>query len=187
MTPRDIINKVRIAVKDVNEARYSDYDMIDALNTVLNLTYNELASFSNDVLVKTENIRLTGGEGELPEDFLQVVEVYHGDTVYMPQTKGYIVSPYTYTILGNSIYSNASSLTVDYKPDFEDLTVEDLDDDLELPNYMKEYLKRMVMMALSGSLEASEGLSQLRQQVREISSNRGYSRLQFKGVWSEAI
>ena len=189
MTPRDIIRKVRVSpvIRDVNEARYSDYDMLDALNTVLNYVYNELGTFSNDLLVKTETIDLFHGEGSLPDDFLQAVEVYHGNTVYMPCTKGVEISPYMYSIMGNNIYANTSSLTIDYKPQFEELTMDELDDDMYLPLYMKELLKQLVIMDLNGNLETPDGVAYMKERVREITAGRGYNRLELHGAWSEVL
>lgn len=189
MTPREIIRKVRMSpeIRDVNEAKYSDYDMLDALNTVLELLYNELGTFSNDLLTKTETINLFQGEGELPEDFLQLVEVYRGDTVYAPIHKGKAVSPYTFSIYNNSIYADTDRLTIDYRPQHEDVTMDDLDDDLDLPLYFREFIKKLVIMALSGTLEATEGIAYLRETVRNLTANRGYNRLDIRGTWSESL
>lgn len=189
MTPREIIRKVRVSpdIRDVNEARYSDYDMLDALNTVLNNVYNELGTFSNDLLTKTASIDLFHGEGPLPDDFLQAVEVYRNGTAYIPATKGKEISPYTYSIMGNSIYANTSSLTMDYRPQFTELTMEELDDDMDFPLFMKELLKQLVIMALKGTLETSEGVEYMKARVREIAAGRGYNRLEMHGAWSEEI
>lgn len=189
MTPREIIHKVRMApdVNDTNEAKYSDYQMLDALNTVLNLVYNELGTFSNELLTKTEVLELRNGTAELPEDFLQAVEVYHGNRVYMPEVKGRAVSPYTYTIYGNTIQADTDKLTLDYKPSFEEITMDGIDDDLPLPKYFKELLKRCVIKALSGNLETDEGLEVLRVDVKRITAGRGYTALEMKNVWSERL
>jgi hypothetical protein len=189
MTPREIIRKVRMApeINDNNEAKYSDYQMLDALNTVLNLLYNELGTFSNDLLTKTETINLHFGEGELPEDFLQVVEVYKGDTVYVPITKGRAVSPYTYSIYGNTIYATVDRLTIDYRPQFAEVGMDELDDDLEYPLYFKEFIKRLVIMCLKGTLEMSEGLAYLRENLRTLTANRSFNRIELNGTWSEEL
>lgn len=189
MTPREIFRKVRMApeVRDINEARYSDYDLLDALNTVLNLLYNELGTFSNDLLTRTETVNLSYGEADLPEDFLQAVEVYRGDTVYIPTTKGVAVSPYTYTIMNDKIYSDADKLTIDYRPQFEEIGMDELDDDMDYPAYFKEFIKKLVIMSLSGSLEMIDGVMYLRETVRNLTANRGFNRLEINGVWSESM
>lgn len=189
MTPREIIRKVRMSpeINDNNEAKYSDYQIVDALNSVLNMLYNELATFSNDLLIRTETLRLVNGEAELPEDFLQMVEVYRGDTVYLPQTKGDAVSPFTYIVLGNSIYAQTDKLTIDYKPQFEEVDMDSLDFDMDYPAYFKEFIKKLVIMALSGKLEMPEGLAYMRDTIKSLTANRGFNRLEFKGVWSERL
>lgn len=189
MTPREIIRKVRVSpeVNDNNEARYSDYQIVDALNSALNMIYNELGTFSNELLTKTETVNLRHGEAELPEDLLQIVEVYRGDTVYIPQTKGKAVSPYTYTIYGNTIYSDADKLTIDYRPSFEEIGMDELDDDLAYPNYFKEFIKKLVIMCLKGTLEMPEGLAYLQSTIRSLAANRSFNRLEIGGTWSELL
>lgn len=189
MTPREIIRKVRMApeVNDNNEAKYSDYQMVDALNTVLNLLYNELGTFSNDLLTRTETVRLDFGSADLPEDFLQMVEVYRGDTVYIPITKGQAVSPYTYNVLGGRIYANTDHLTLDYRPQFQEIGMDELDDDLAFPLYFKEFIKKLVIMSLKGSLELSDGIQYLRENLRNLAANRGFNRIEFNGTWSEDL
>jgi hypothetical protein len=174
-------------INDNNEARYSDYQIVDALNSVLNMVYNELGTFSNELLTKTETVNLWHGEAELPEDLLQIVEVYRGDTVYIPQTKGKAVSPYTYTIYGNTIYSDADKLTIDYRPSFEEVGMDGLDDDLAYPNYFKEFIKKLVIMCLKGTLEMPEGLAYLQSTIRSLTANRSFNRLEIGGTWSELL
>jgi hypothetical protein len=118
---------------------------------------------------------------------LQIVEVYRGDTVYIPQTKGKAVSPYTYTIYGNTIYSDADKLTIDYRPSFEEIGMDELDDDLAYPNYFKEFIKKLVIMCLKGTLEMPEGLAYLQSTIRSLTANRSFNRLEIGGTWSELL
>jgi hypothetical protein len=154
---------------------------------VLNLLYNELGTFSNDLLTRTETVRLDFGSADLPEDFLQMVEVYRGDTVYIPITKGQAVSPYTYNVLGGRIYANTDHLTLDYRPQFQEIGMDELDDDLAFPLYFKEFIKKLVIMCMSGTLVMPEGLAYLRDTVRSLTANRGYNRLELKGAWTERL
>ena len=65
--------------------------------------------------------------------------------------------------------------------------MDDLDDDLEFPLYFREFIKKLVIMALQGSLEMGEGIAYLRETVRSLTANRGYNRLDIRGTWSESL
>lgn len=189
MTPKDIIRKVRMSpeISDNNEAKFSDYQILDSLNTVLNLLYNELGTFSNDLLTRTETIELEHGEGKLPEDFLQMVDVYRGDTVYVPLSKSQTVSPYTYTIMNDTIYANVDYLTIDYRPQFAEVTMDKLEEPLDYPLHFKEFIKKLVIMCLRGSLDMPEGVAYMRNTLKSLTANRGYNGLEVNGVWSERL
>ena len=71
MTPKDVFLRVRMhrAVKDTAMARFSDYELMVCLNTVLDTVYNTLSTMSNGLLTREMDVPLTEGEGELPPDF----------------------------------------------------------------------------------------------------------------------
>ena len=189
MTPREIIQKVRMSpeISDTNEAKVSDWQIVDSLNSVLNMLYNELGTFSNDLLTRTVTLEFEHGKAELPEDFLQMVEVYRGDTVYMPQSKGYGITTYTYVQMNNFIYCPVDRLTIDYRPQFAEVSMEELDKEMDYPAYFKEFIKKLVIMCMSGTLVMPEGLAYLRDTVRSLTANRGYNRLELKGAWTERL
>jgi hypothetical protein len=97
------------------------------------------------------------------------------------------VSPYTYSIYGNTIYATVDRLTIDYRPQFTEVGMDELDDDLEYPLYFKEFIKRLVIMCLKGTLEMSEGLSYLRENLRTLTANRSFNRIELNGTWSEEL
>lgn len=189
MTARDIIRKVRMmpGIDDNDEAKYSDWQMVDALNTVLNILHNELGTFSNDLLLRTEEVELEDGCAELPEDFLQMVQVYSGTDVYTPAPKGLPPERRMYMVTGRHIYADAERLTLDYKPCFVEVTMDTLDDDLCLPLYFKELLRRHVAMALKGTLDTDAATERMRDEVRRITAGRGMTELRMYNVWSEAL
>lgn len=181
MTGRELIQRVRFDVKDNNRAKYSDWDMLVALNTTLDEVYQELATFSNNVTVKTVPIVLVFGTGELPEDFLSVHEVYRGETVFTPVTKDEKPTHNEYFIEGNYIYADTDCLTLEYKCIAPELTMDDLDDDLELPNILNGYIKKHMVAVLAGE---DRGFSK---DLKATLAGRGFNRLTMRNVWSARL
>src|SRR5574344_1466810 len=120
MKPIDVFARVRMApeINDNAAVKYSDYNLIAALNSVLSIVYNTLSSSSNDLLTEETTLTLTDGVAALPDDFLSVVNVWAGDYVLTPQSKSKDVDDHTYRIRGNNIYSANSTLKLAYKPYF---------------------------------------------------------------------
>ena len=103
MTPNDIFAKVRMApeINDNAAVKYSDYNLITALNSVLSIVYNTLSSSSNDLLTENIKLALIDGKSVLPDDFLSVVSVSNGTYILTPQSKSNDVDELTYRIRGN--------------------------------------------------------------------------------------
>ena len=106
----DIIQQVRIEEKDVNEAKFSDWDIINAINKALRLMSNQLAQMNTDFMERT--IRYDMGEtwvgAELPKDFITVqrVERFNG-SVLRPDTT-VSTKHNTYHIKNNKLYAKGT-------------------------------------------------------------------------------
>lgn len=182
MTGKELIQRVRFAVKDNNRAVFSDWQMLVALNEALDIMYQELATFSNTVFVKTENIMLVCGHGLLPDDFLAVHEVYCGAELLHHVNKSEVPCDNEYFIDGDEIYANKGYVTLEYKPCSPELTLEDLEDDLEVPPYLNNILKTYTVKALKG-----EDLEGMGKQLKATLAGRGFNRLEQRNVWSARV
>lgn len=188
MTPNDIFMRVRMApeIQDNASVKYSDYQLMAALNSVLSIVYNTLSSSSNDLLTQSKEIPLTGGMAALPADFLSVVNVMGADgTVLRPQSKSVDIDAYTYRIRGNNIYSNNNLLTLEYKPYFTEIVYDALDTDLILPNFFSELLKKYSVISLIGGINKQDStiVQQVTEDVYKLTSGREYSRIEIEPVW----
>ena len=182
MTGKELMQRVRFALKDNNRALYSDWQLLVALNEALDVLYQELASFSNTAIIKSENVHLFNGRGVLPEDFLTVHEVYCGAEPLHPVTKSELAKGNGYFIDGDEIYAAKHLLTVDYKPCSPEITMDDVEDDLELPPYLNNIVKSLAIKAVKG--ENMEGMGK---QIKNTVAGRTFNRLEMHGVWSERV
>ena len=122
------------AIADNQGDKYSDYQVIDALNSVLSMVYNTIAASSSTIMNRTADIQLKNGHGELPDDFLKVVSVKSGAKELHPVPRGVDIPKDGYQISADTIYSPNDTLTIEYKPYFdEDITMDTLEDDLDIP------------------------------------------------------
>ena len=187
MTPIDVFARVRMApeINDNAAVKYSDYNLIAALNSVLSIVYNTLSSSSNDLLTEETTLTLTDGVAALPDDFLSVVNVRGGDYVLAPQSKSKDVDEYTYRIRGNNIYSTNSTLKLTYKPYFVEVTYDTMEMDLILPNYFSELLKKYTVITLVGGINKQDStiVSQVTQDVYKLTSGREYSGIEITPAW----
>ena len=187
MTPRDIFSRIRMAPEIADNAgvKYSDYNLIAALNSVLSIVYNTLSSSSNDLLTEETTITLTDGKAALPEDFLSVVNVRGGNYVLTPQSKSKDVDEYTYRIRGNYIYSANSTIMLTYKPYFIEVEYYTMDDEMVLPNYFSELLKKYSVITLVGGINKQDStiVSQVTQDVYKLTAGREYSGIDVAAAW----
>lgn len=183
MTPKQIFARVRMSpeIFDNAQVKYSDYQLIAALNSVLSIVYNSLSSSNTEVLTKRATVALTDGVGDLPEDFLSVVSVFRpsGD-VLTPQGKSTDVDAYTYRIRGNKIYSENDTVTVDYKPYFVEIAYDTTGDELDLPNFFMELLKKYCVIVLQGGINKADStiVQQVTSDVYKLIAGREYSRIE---------
>ena len=187
MTPKDIFVRVRMApeINDNAEVKYSDYNLIAALNSVLSIVYNTLSSSSNDLLTQETELTLTDGKAALPSDFLSVVNVTAGNYVLKPQSKSNDVDEYSYRIRGNYLYSGNSTVTLEYKPYFTDIDYDTTGTELILPNYFSELLKKYVVIVLHGGINKNDStiVQQVTDDVYKLTAGREYSRIDIQPVW----
>ena len=187
MTPNDVFSRVRMApeINDNAAVKYSDYNLIAALNSVLSIVYNTLSSSSNDLLTQETTLTLTDGKAALPEDFLSVVNVRGGNYVLTPQSKSKDVDEYTYRIRGNYIYSANSTIQLTYKPYFVEVEYHTMDDEMVLPNYFSELLKKYSVITLVGGINKQDStiVQQVTDDVYKLTSGREYSGLEISPAW----
>ena len=193
MTPNDIILAVRMApeIKDMDAAHYSDYDILQALNEVAAYLYNTLAEQTSSLLDKRAELQRAGTDDGslLPDDFLQLVNAYDADgRVMRARAKGQDLTEHTYRIVGSKLYTKSKAVTMDYKPFFVELTVDDLEQEMDLPPFFKTLIKKAVVLLLqAGDQQDTDVLQLISDGVLKLVGNMAYSQIPDAHSWAEVI
>ncbi len=191
MTPRDIMNKIRMAaeIEDNSGVKYSNYQLIDAINSVLNIIYNAISHTSSTILTQSNVIALTDGVGTLPDDFLSIIDAQKsvgGRQISLEsRSQSQEVDPWSYKIIGNQIYSQNDVLTILYEPYFDDISINDIDTDLVLPKYFREVIKKYAVMTLTGGVNTKDStlVEQVTSDVYDLTSSRELSNIKPALPW----
>ena len=193
MTPNDIILAVRMApeIKDMDAARYSDYDILQALNETAAYIYSILAEQTSSLLDKRAELQRAGTDDGylLPDDFLQLVNAYDADERAMrARAKGQELTEHTYRIVGSKLYTKSKAVTMDYKPFFVEITMDGLEKDMDLPPFFKTLIKKAVILILQGSGQQDTAVLQLiADGVAKIVGNMAFSRIPDARSWAEVV
>lgn len=193
MTPNDIILAVRMApeIKDMDAAHYSDYDILQALNETAAYIYSILAEQTSSLLDKRAKLQRAGTDDGylLPDDFLQLVNAYDADErVMRARAKGQDLTEHTYRIVGSKLYTKSKAVTMDYKPFFVELTMDDLEKEMDLPPFFKTLIKKAVILLLqAGSQQDTDVLQLISDGVLKIVGNMAYSQIPDARSWAEVV
>lgn len=193
MTPNDIILAVRMApeIKDMDAAHYSDYDILQALNETAAYIYGILAEQTSSLLDKRVELQRAGTDDGylLPDDFLQLVNAYDADgRVMRARAKGQDLTEHTYRIVGSKLYTKSNAVTMDYKPFFVELTVDDLEQEMDLPPFFKTLIKKAVILLLqAGDQQDTDALQLISDGVLKLVGNMAYSQIPDARSWAEVV
>lgn len=193
MTPNDIILAVRMApeIKDMDAAHYSDYDILQALNETAAYIYSILAEQTSSLLDKRVELQRAGTDDGylLPDDFLQLVNAYDADgRVMRARAKGQDLTEHTYRIVGSKLYTKSKAVTMEYKPFFVELTMDDLEQEMDLPPFFKTLIKKAVVLLLqAGSQQDTDVLQLISDGVLKIVGNMAYSQIPDAHSWAEVV
>lgn len=193
MTPNDIVLAVRMApeIKDMDAAHYSDYDILQALNETAAYIYCTLAEQTSSLLDKRVELQRAGTEDGylLPDDFLQLVNAYDADgRVMRARAKGQELTEHTYRIVGSKLYTKSKTVTMDYKPFFVELMMDDLEKEMDLPPFFKNLIKKAVVLLLqAGGQQDTDVLQLISDGVLKIVGNMAYSQIPDARSWAEVV
>ena len=193
MTPNDIILAVRMApeIKDMDAAHYSDYDILQALNETAAYIYSILAEQTSSLLDKRAELQRVGTDDGylLPVDFLQIMNAYDADRrVMRARAKGQELTEHTYRIVGSKLYTKSKAVTMDYKPFFVELTMDDLEKEMDLPPFFKNLIKKAVILLLqAGGQQDTDVLQLISDGVLKLVGNMAYSQIPDAHSWAEVV
>lgn len=182
MTAQELFSKIRMTpeINDNEHTKYSNYQVAEALNTVLSIVFNALSQSNNELITEEIDLILIEGVANLPTDFLSVVNVFSANGKLTQQSKSKEVDQYTYRIRKNKIYSANESIRLDYKPYFISIIPDNLVVELPVPNYFSELLKKYAIMALQGGINKADTtvVQQITDDVYRLTAGREYNAIE---------
>lgn len=157
----DIFRKVRYKLKDLSAVKYSDYDILQSLNEVLEYANQSYALKNSDFLEKHKSFSCSDNDTDLylngaalPYDLISLVNVIRSKDNYVMHPVGAASEPEhgEYKVIGSTIYTKETAIDVLYRAKIEEL--EDIKDDIMLPEIFKPFLVNMTVMVLAGQSES---------------------------------
>lgn len=182
MTIKELLIRARMSpqISDPAAVKISDYQMMTALNGVLEMVYATIGSTSTSILDKEKEIKLKDGKGALPSDFMSLKEVVVGAKELTPARRSDRITADNYRIRAKSIYSANDTVTLIYMPCFTELSHDDIEDDLPLPDFFNGLLLKYLIVFLVGGVPAADAqtISAITADVYHIVANREWSLIQ---------
>ena len=174
MNIRGFFNLVRMDIKDVDAAKYSDYDISMAYNQVMSDAYNTLSTTTGDVLTQSKDLPVINGSATLPDDFLSIMRVVGNGSDLSP-SRDAMNSNRTgcYYIVGQNMFSNHDAVSILYTSTFSPITPADLDKDFPLPGYFIVTMKKYIVYCL-----LNQDTSKLSTDVYKVAANAGLCNLE---------
>lgn len=207
ITLKKIVRQIRIKEKDNNEVKYSDYDIIDAVNRCIRYINQSFALKNSDFLEKrttynqdlmneavTEhNNNLAEGETasdlldfcltgvDLPADFISLVDVLRRKDNYRlsPVPAVEAVRFGTYKIFAGKIYSSSKDFDFLYRASIAE--VSDIDTDaVQLPGIFLDLISKVSCMILLNNSSTDVLLDEINRVIDGLVPARRYSNIKRK-------
>lgn len=162
MKVRELFNKLRMDkdIADTQKTRFSDYQIANAVNSVLNIVYNALVNISSDLIIEETAIPMIDGCGQLPADFVSVVNVSGFGGVLTLQSKSSNVDARSYRIRKDKIYSANDTIVLQYRQYYIPIDPMNLDAAVPVPDYFAELVKKYAVAILQGANSADVSITQ---------------------------
>jgi hypothetical protein len=184
MLASDVLNSLRFDIGDQGRTQYSQYQLLDKLNTALRMVNAQLCNMSSSLVTNSEDLTMTDGSAPLPDDFQSPLKVQGTNYELLPTTGP--IDDFHYRILGDSLYSN-QDVTLEYTCSFPSLTldggVDIITDLLPLPDNFFDLLKQIIKDLLAGSLQDTI-TTYVQQAVFNLAANRERTKLVRKKLFT---
>ena len=193
ITVADVIELVRQDEKDINEVKYSDWDILNAINKTMRLIANRFAMTNSDFMEKmvtypadsSNQGRIIYDEGynknlteyDLPDDYVAVDKVLAENGYEMSPSVDGIVRRGQYRISGNKIYL-VQNVTFWYRYSFPDFSVADM---IELPKPFLDFIATITKYLLAG--DSDMATQYIADNAMKLIPARKYSHAKQKLPW----
>lgn len=148
----NLVKSLRFALRDMQGVKYSDYELIEAVNQAVSLLYGQLAEKYVYATLKKKIISVGNtGQINLPSDFVRLHQVGIGEEgVLIPTTRMPVVEG-AYRIIGDTLYAveGVYSLEYYYTPE----RVSSLADSVDAPLSMSPYIEQISLAIFGNNLE----------------------------------
>lgn len=173
-----LVRKIRFKQKDLDEIKYSDYEIVQAINEALSYLNQSMALGNSEYLEKDKEYTIDGAEYtkgiSLPYDFMTLISItrikdgYKLHPVAVGREPGYG----EYKIFANKLYCKDKAIKVAYRAVLMD--VENTNEDIALPAFMSDGLVNLSVMVMNNQsttvlTEATEAL------IKNITPLRKYA------------
>lgn len=178
LSVKQICTLARLNVGDAGHTKYSDYEVLAALQAGLDLLYAALSDYWSPVLVKTATLELTDDRAVLPDDFDAVVSVQ--DTQRRPLVSNYDSGPFSgeYRMENNEIVSPETPVILTYRSTPGGIT--SMEGTLTLPQEFQLVLARLVASVLKGEFNAAKTQAE---EAAQTSKRRRYENTNDPELW----
>lgn len=146
-----LVRRIRFKENDNNEIRYSDYDILQAINECVGYVNQEYAVRSADFLEKIVRIDEPESEGtELPADFLTLLSVCRARDGYImhPVPAAEHIGHDGFKVVDNRLYVH-EAVVLAYKRCIGSVTA--MEDMVELPAVFFEAVVKFTIMILNNA------------------------------------
>lgn len=177
-----LIRKIRLKAVDFDEIKYTDYQIINAINDVIDYLNASYALRNSDFLEKIKEYHLSTEElnsgVSLPFNFVTLVGVNdceHGFPLrVVASTKPPVFDEYK--IVGNKIFSGLPDFTITYRKKIEEIETEK--DEIDLPAVFEQLIRNFAFSVLT---DGEDGMLQaIEQAVEAIVPARRYTHARIK-------
>jgi hypothetical protein len=174
----DLVRKIRFKQKDLHEIKYSDYEILQAINEALSYLNQSLALGNSEYLEKDKEYVFDDDayiKGiSLPYDFMTLISVTRVRDGYKmhPVSVGRNTDYGEYKVFANKLYCREKEVKVAYRAVLTD--VENINEDIALPAFMSDGLVNLSIMVMNNQSttvlsEATEAL------IKNITPLRKYA------------
>jgi hypothetical protein len=174
ISDNSLITAIRYDLSDKYKKKFSDYDILATINSVLRYTNISLATIRSDVILEYQyTIPLVNNIGALPEDLYSVSRILNDDGEEIPN-RDFKITKTSFIYTGEDIID---SIEMDYfrRIELMDTGLEELD----LPDIFFEIIKKYSVMLLSKQItQFDQAFTQgLTRDITAISLTRNISNI----------
>lgn len=156
---KDLYALTRLRAADMQRTKYSDYQVLAAVNGAVRLLTDALVAVWSPVLVRTTVLTTAAGAALLPEDFISLVKAAGADgEVLSEENENPLPRAGQYRLEGQRLLSPEKTVLLSYRARPGEIAAVE-SDSVDLPADFLPGLTKMAADLLAGSGEAASTLA----------------------------